>query len=61
MRKALRAVTTGATGLSAPHATVMLARNRLDFAYTPLNAGYRAPEIKTCVLRKPTRFRKSMR
>jgi len=27
----------------------MVARNRLDFAYTPLDAEYQAPEIKTYV------------
>ncbi len=36
-----------AVGVDINPDAVMVARNRLDFAYTPLDAEYQAPEIKT--------------
>ncbi len=38
-----------AVGVDINPDAVMVARNRLDFAYTPLDAEYKAPEIKTYV------------
>ncbi len=38
-----------AVGMDINPDAVMVARNRLDFAYTPLDADYQAPEIKTYV------------
>ncbi len=38
-----------AVGVDINPDAVMVARNRLDFAYTPLDAEYQAPEIKTYV------------
>ncbi|MCZ7385121.1 MAG: DNA methyltransferase [Candidatus Methanoperedens sp.] len=38
-----------AVGVDINPDAVMVARNRLDFAYTPLDADYQAPEIKTYV------------
>ena len=38
-----------AAGVDINPDAVMVARNRLDFAYTPLDADYQAPEIKTYV------------
>ena len=38
-----------AAGVDINPDAVMVARNRLDFAYAPLDADYRAPEIKTYV------------
>jgi len=36
-----------AVGLDINPDAVMVARNRLDFAYTPLDAEYKVPEIRT--------------